>query len=68
VGLKRGPLSLASTLEKLLGRNSGGSGLENREYGRRDPPLFPHDTLFAKVSTDFAKKGRSLGRYSSLMD
>jgi hypothetical protein len=36
VGLERGPLSLVSTTEKLLGRNSSGSGLESREYGRRD--------------------------------
>jgi hypothetical protein len=26
-----------STTEELLGRKSSGSGLENREYGRRDP-------------------------------
>jgi hypothetical protein len=37
VGLKRGPLSLVSTIEELLERNSGGFGLESREYGRRDP-------------------------------
>jgi hypothetical protein len=37
VGLELGPLSLVSTIEKLLGRNSSGSGIENREYGRRDP-------------------------------
>jgi hypothetical protein len=36
VGLERGPLSLVSTTEELLGRCSGGSGLESREYGRRD--------------------------------
>jgi hypothetical protein len=36
VGLKRGPLSLVSIIEELLGRNSSGSGLESREYGRRD--------------------------------
>jgi hypothetical protein len=36
VGLKRGPLSLVSTTEELLGWSSG-YGLENREYGRRDP-------------------------------
>jgi hypothetical protein len=29
VGLKRGPLSLVSITEELLGRNSSGSGLEN---------------------------------------
>jgi hypothetical protein len=31
VGLERGPLSLVNTNEELLGRNSSGSGLENRE-------------------------------------
>jgi hypothetical protein len=36
-GLKRGPLRLVSTTEELLGRKSSGSGLEIREYGRRDP-------------------------------
>jgi hypothetical protein len=30
VGLERGPLSLVSTTEELLGRNSSGSGLESR--------------------------------------
>jgi hypothetical protein len=37
VGLERGPLSLVSTSEELLGINSSGSGLERREYGRRNP-------------------------------
>jgi hypothetical protein len=37
VGLKRGPLTFVSTIEELLGKKSSGSGLENREYGRRDP-------------------------------
>jgi hypothetical protein len=37
VGLKRGPLSLVSTIEELLERKSSGSGLESREWGRRDP-------------------------------
>jgi hypothetical protein len=36
VGLERGPLSLVSTIEELLGINSG-SGLKIREYGRGDP-------------------------------
>jgi hypothetical protein len=27
----------SNTTEELLGRKSSGSGLENREYGRRDP-------------------------------
>jgi hypothetical protein len=36
VGLEGGPLSLVSTTEEVLGRGRSGSGLENREYGRRD--------------------------------
>jgi hypothetical protein len=35
VGLERGPISLVSTIEELLGRKSSSSGLENRDYGRR---------------------------------
>jgi hypothetical protein len=31
VGLERGPLSLVRTTEELLGRNSSGSGQENRD-------------------------------------
>jgi hypothetical protein len=46
VGLKRGPLSLVSTIEELLGRNSSGSGLENREYSHRDPSHWPRNTLY----------------------
>jgi hypothetical protein len=37
VGLERDPLSLMSTIEELLGRKGSDSGLENRDYGRRDP-------------------------------
>jgi hypothetical protein len=37
VGLKRGLLGLVSTVEELLGRNSSGSSIEIREYGRGDP-------------------------------
>jgi hypothetical protein len=37
VGLERGPLSLVSTTEELLGRKRSGSCLENRENGRKDP-------------------------------
>jgi hypothetical protein len=69
VGLERGPLSLVSTTEELLGRNSSVSGLENREYGRRDSSRWPHGTLSPqKVGTSLADKWRSLGRYSSLAD
>jgi hypothetical protein len=35
VGLEQGPLSLVSTIEELLERKCSGSGLENRDYGRR---------------------------------
>jgi hypothetical protein len=31
VGLERGPLSLVRTTEELLGRNTRGSGQENRD-------------------------------------
>jgi hypothetical protein len=46
VGLERGPLSLVSTIEELPKRKSSGSGLENREYGRRDPSRWPRGTLY----------------------
>jgi hypothetical protein len=63
VGLEWSPLSLVSTIEKLLGRKSSGCGLENRDYGRRDPPRLPRDTpLSANVDTNFADMGsRSVG-------
>jgi hypothetical protein len=37
MGLERDPLSLVSTIDELLGRKSSGSGLENRDYDRRNP-------------------------------
>jgi hypothetical protein len=63
VGLERGPLSLVSTTEELLGRNSSGSGVENREYGRRDSPRWPRDTLYLQklVLTWPTSGGRSVG-------
>jgi hypothetical protein len=45
VGLELGPLSLASTIEELLGRKSSGSGLVSREYGYRNPSPWPRGTL-----------------------
>jgi hypothetical protein len=46
VSLERGPLSLVSAIEELLGRKSSGSGLENREYGRRNQSRWPRDTVY----------------------
>jgi hypothetical protein len=43
---ERGPLNLVSTIEELFGRNSSGSGLENREYGRGDPSRLSRDILY----------------------
>jgi hypothetical protein len=63
---QRGPLSLVSTIEELRGRKSSGSGLENREYGRKDVTLTTWHPLSAKVGTNFADKRRLFGRYSSL--
>jgi hypothetical protein len=45
LGLERGPLSLVSTIEELLERKSSGSGLEIRDYCRRDPSRWPCGTL-----------------------
>jgi hypothetical protein len=46
VGLERDPLSLVSTIEKLLGRKSSDSGLESPEYGHRDQSRWPRATLY----------------------
>jgi hypothetical protein len=68
VGLERSPLSLMSTTEELLGRKNSDSGLEMREYGRRDITLNTWHPLTAKVDTNFAYKRLSLSWYSSLWD
>jgi hypothetical protein len=67
VGLERGLLSLVSTIEELLDRKSSVSGLESREYGRRDPSRWPRGTLYPKkVRTNFVDKRLFLGGYGSL--
>jgi hypothetical protein len=57
VGLQRG------TIEELLGRNSIGSGLENREYGRGVPLRWPRDTLYPQklALTSPTNGGRLVG-------
>jgi hypothetical protein len=69
VSLERGPLSLVRTFEELLGRKSRGAGLENQNYGGRNPSFRPRDTpLSTKVGINFSGKWRSLGLYISLAD
>jgi hypothetical protein len=46
VSLERRPLSPVSTIEELLERKSSGSGLDIREYGRRDLSLWPCGTHY----------------------
>jgi hypothetical protein len=63
VGLKRGPLSLVSTIEELLECKSSGSCLESREYGRRDPSRWPRGTFYPQTLalTSLTSGGRSVG-------
>jgi hypothetical protein len=56
VGLERGPLSLLSTIEELLGRKISGSGLESLEYDRRDVTLTAWHPLSAKFVTFSTEK------------
>jgi hypothetical protein len=60
VGLERRPLNLVSTIEELLGRKSSGSGLETREYGRRN---LSRDTLYPQkfALTSSTSGDRSVG-------
>jgi hypothetical protein len=63
VGLERGQLSLVNTIEELLERKSSGSGLENRDYGRRDSSRWPHGTLYLQklALTSLTSGGRLVG-------
>jgi hypothetical protein len=63
VGLERGPLSLVSTIEELLGEKSSGSGLETLEYGRGDPLRWVRDTIYVqRLSVTWPTVGgRSVG-------
>jgi hypothetical protein len=56
-----------STTEELLGRKSSGSGLENREYGRRKPSRWPCGTLYPQTLAlpSPTRGGRSVGKVRS---
>jgi hypothetical protein len=68
VGLERGPLSLVSTIEGLLGRKSRSFVLESRKYDRRDPSRWPRGTLYPQklVLTSSTSGGRSAGIVRSM--
>jgi hypothetical protein len=57
-----------SITEELLGRNSSGSGQENREYDRGIRCADHARPSIRKSLYFFATKRRSLGRHSSLAD
>jgi hypothetical protein len=64
VDLERSPLSLVSTSEELLERKSSDSGLEIREYGRRDPSRSPRGTPLYPQRLELTSPtsgGRSVG-------
>jgi hypothetical protein len=52
-----------STIEELLERKINGSTLENRDYGRREPSLWPRGTLYPQklALTSSISGGRSVG-------
>jgi hypothetical protein len=62
MGLERGPLRPVRTIEELLGRKSSGSGLESREYDRRDPSRWSRGTLYPQklALTSLTSGGRSV--------
>jgi hypothetical protein len=56
-----------SIIEQLLERKRSGSGLENREYGRRDPSRCPRVSLYPQklALTSPKSGGRSIGKVRS---
>jgi hypothetical protein len=60
VGLEQDPLSLLSTTEELLERKSNGTGLESREYDRRDPSRWPSGTNFADKRWSLVDSGHTV--------
>jgi hypothetical protein len=67
VGLERVPLSLVSATEELLEIKNSSSGLESREYRRRDPPRSPRGTIYPQKLTliSLASGCRSVGTVRS---
>jgi hypothetical protein len=61
--MERGPFSLVSTIDELLERNGSSSGLESRDYVRKDSSRWPRDTLYLQklVLTSPTSGGRSVG-------
>jgi hypothetical protein len=68
VGLERGPLSLVSTVEEVLGRKSSDFGLETENTAVGICRAHHATPSIGKVDINFVDKRRSLGRYSSLAD
>jgi hypothetical protein len=68
VGLEWSPLNLVNTIEELLEIKSSDSGLEYRDYGRKESAaLTTQHPLSAKVGTKLRRQA-AVTRYSSLAD
>jgi hypothetical protein len=63
VGLERDPLILVSTIEELHERKSCGSGLENRDYGRKGSAALTTRHPYVRKSWHYLRpsSGRSIG-------